>query len=485
MNHLFTNAAGHSNNVATAVVNDNNAGLQLLNGAGAGNSIQIGVNLVNSVLDLTIQRGINMIAAVGNQLSIVLLGLFIPFQASALGQHLTHILDNGIDKVGIDFLGRIISDGSNTAALGAVVFPILFILEGTYLSVIAATLLLAGVDLVLEIDSVLQNDFLCKGFPILLFRKISVLFHHIEGIDSALLIALHAGHALAVQLGTVGVKQGRIVGNTDNGCAFSRGQELQLLAKILGSGSLNTLTAVAKEYLIQIPLHNNGLIVALFKLRCTENLQHLTLNGNIVSTLVLCQKQILNQLLCNGRAAELVAGADKHIDTGLDGGKPVNALMLPKTVVLDRNSSINHGLGNILIGNPITVVNGMQPLQHLDIAAFIHRIHIGRLVKVKALQLNAGLGQNLPFQIAGQKSYKYHCADSGNHQYRGDRTGNNLKNGIKSLPHSLQERGGTGGLPGLAAHLSFPRIMFIFHANTSKNSLPKGQHGYYFTFFGR
>ena len=217
---------------------------------------------------------------------------------------------------------------------------------------------------VLFIDAVFQHDDLRKGLPVLFLRNEAVLTHCPEHV-------FLTGFIIFVVL--IGIVISGAVGNADQACALRKGQLFQLLAEISFRRAAHALAVLPQVNEVQVVLHNGLLAVTLFHLHSTEDLQHLTANGNVVSGFILRKKDVLDKLLGNAGAAHRVV-AKEHSGTRLDGGDPVNTLVLTEAVVLNGNGSIDKILGNIVVACPFTAGPCVKLLQDLNVSVFIHII---------------------------------------------------------------------------------------------------------------
>ena len=74
---LFTNAARQCHNIAGGIIDDNNAGLELLGASCGGNVVQIRIDGIHLILDIHIQSGINVVTTLLNLFQIVVAGSLI------------------------------------------------------------------------------------------------------------------------------------------------------------------------------------------------------------------------------------------------------------------------------------------------------------------------------------------------------------------------------------------------------------------------
>ncbi len=278
---------------------------------------------------------------------------------------------------------------------------------------------------ILRGNALLEDHLLTDRFRILVVGQVALLVHLAEYVQLTVAVPFRAvalQTLILVNALGVGIKQGRVIGDADEAGAFSRSQALQLLAEILRRRALDAVAAPPQIDLIEIILHNEILIVLLFEKLSPENLHHLPLDGD---TLLL--GQILHQLLGDSGAAELIIAAEEHIETGFDGGDPVHALMLVKTLVFDCHRRVHHGLRNFVQAGPLAVGGGIDLLELLNIAAAVHIIDKGGAGQVIVVHGPvAGLLQNIILKIVAKSTHKHRAADKQNQQHRGRRADGNL-----------------------------------------------------------
>ena len=247
---------------------------------------------------------------------------------------------------------------------------------------------------------------------------------------------------------------------------------LQFLAEV-GSGSgLDAVAALTEIDNVQIIFQDNFFIVPLFQLRGTEDLLHLSLNGDLVRLEV-----VFDQLLGNGGATGIGA-VHKHTDTGLDGGEPVHTLMLKEALVLNGHRGIDQILGDILVIHPFLLHIRVQLLQLLDIAVAVHIVDKGCLIQQDVVQLRIRIGQDILLQIVAQNAHKDHYTHTGHRQHRCQRGQHQLQQGIDQCPCAAQKSQTTAGLPALSGDHPSASVIFICHnQNLQKYSSQKARSG--------
>ena len=250
---------------------------------------------------------------------------------------------------------------------------------------------------------------------------------------------------------------------------------MQLLAEIFRRRALDAVAAPTQVDLIEVILHNEVFVVLLFKELGSENLHHLPLDGD-----ALLLGQVFHQLLGNGGAAELLVAAEEHIQTGLDGGNPVHALMLIEPLILNGHRRVNHGLGNLVQAGPLPVGGGVNLLELLNITAVVHIINKGGAGQVIVVHGPvAGLPQNVVLEIIAQRTRKNGAADEQNQQHRSRRADGNLDEGKNPGAGGVQELDQPVRIPVLSGFFPSPVKKMVFcHRNTSVNrALPRKKPG--------
>ena len=325
-------------------------------------------------------------------------------------------------------------------------------------------------------DAVLEDHLLVHCLLVFLLGQVALLLHFVQDAELAVAVPPRAVPFLPlvhIDTGGVGVKHGGVVGDADKAGTFRHGQVLQFLAEVGRRRALDTEAALAQIDLVQIPLHDQVLIIFPLKHLGTENLHDLSLNGN-----ALFLGHVLDQLLGNGGAAELGVAAKEHIGTGFDGGDPVHALVLIKPLILDGNGGIDQGLGNLVQGSRLPVRGGINLLQKLNISAAVHIVNKGGLVHV--ITVNGPVrrfGKDIILQIHAQGSHKHNAADDQNQRDRNGGADSDFKSRQRNRKDSVQELDNPVGiplLPGLFDPLSV--FLFICHWDTSDSPADTGKN---------
>ena len=461
---LLSHTAGQCHHITGPVVDDHNGRLELLGGAGGGDILQIGINGIHLVLHVHIQGGIDMVAALLDALQVVVPGLLsgaLPIYAILGRQIGGHVQNGRIHKPGIYILRGVLVDRGQAAAIGAVIVAALLV-EGTDRARIAAAL--ADSPAVRRVDTLLKDHLLIDGLIILLLGQVALGEHFREHIQLAIAVPARAVPHLALVLEDIfgiGIEQGRVIGNADEAGALCRGQALQLLAEVGSSRALHAVATLAQIDAVQVLIHNEVLIVFLFKHLGPENLHDLSLHRNAVLL-----ADVFDQLLGNGGAAELGVSAEEHIHAGLDRGNPVHALVLIEALILNGHRSIDQVLRDLIQSGNLPVRGGINLLQLLNIAVAIHIIKEGGLFQIVVINgpIRSFL-QDIVLQIIPQGAHKDHAADQQNQRNRQRRANGDLHHRQCRAAQGIEGLQRPVGIPLLPQLLSpFLFGIFICHA---------------------
>ena len=210
------------------------------------------------------------------------------------------------------------------------------------------------------VDALFEHHFLRHSCVVFLLGQVALIQHFAQNVQLTVavpsgtvpLLALVHIHALGI-----GVEQGRVIGDTDEAGALGGGQVPQLLTEILRRGALDAVAAPPQINLVEVILHNKVFVVFPLENLRPENLHDLSLDGDALFTGV-----VLDELLGDGGAAELLVAAEEHIQAGFHGCDPVHALMLIESLVLNGHGSVNQVFGNFVNGRPLTVGGGVNLL---------------------------------------------------------------------------------------------------------------------------
>ena len=451
---LFSHAAGQSHHIAGGIVDHHDGRLELLVAAGGGNIVKVGVNLVHLLLNIHVQSGVDVVAALLDAVQIDIAAVFVqivPGLSVLLGKIGGEIHDHRVHEPGIDMLGSIGLDAGGAAADGAVahIAVAVKVLPGCF---VAALGIAAHGPAVLVGNALLEHHLLIYSFLVFLVGEVALVVHLAEDVQLAVAVSPRAVPLLALVLVDaygIGIEQRGVIGNADEAGALSRGQALQFLAEILCRRALDAVTATAQIDLIEVILHNEVFVVLPFKELGPENLHDFPLNGD-----ALLLGQVFHQLLGNGGAAELLVSAEEHIQAGFDGGDPVNTLMLVKPLVLNGDSGMHQILGNLVQGCPLAIRGGVDLLKLLNITIAVHIVNKGSPFQVIVLHGPvACLLQNIILKIVAQSSHKHRAADQHDQQHRRSRADGDLNKG---------KGHGTGGIHQLDQPVGIPLLPGLF-----------------------
>ena len=398
-----------------------------------------------------------MVSALLDTLQVIILSRLvqgIPYSSVQLSQIRSHIDQNSIHEPGVNILGSIQAHMGKAGTLRTVIVgPVSR--KGTYSPLIAAGLVFTDRPAVLHIDALFEDHLLSDRFIILLLVQETLVQHLVEHVHLAVAVAAGAVPDLSLigeLIVGIGIEKGRVVGDTDQTGALRDRKALELFSEVCSRGALHTIAALAQVDTVQVVLHDRIFIIFLFEHLRPEDLHDLSLDGN-----ALLAGDILDQLLGDGRSAELGIAAEEHIDAGLDGRDPVNALMLVETLIFDGYSSIDQRLGDLLQRGPLTVGRGIDLLELLDIAGVIYIIYKGSLFQVIVIHGPVGsLRQDIFLQIVAQRANENNGTNEGDQNYGRSGPEGDLKKGPGRGAKHIQDLQGPMGLPLLARFLILP-----------------------------
>ena len=153
--------------------------------------------------------------------------------------------------------------------------------------------------------------------------------------------------------------------NTRNRCTFNNVTITNIFIKIEISRRLHSTAAAAVVDEIKISFNNIVFGVSLFKLEGTEDFSEFT-----VDTVFIVVSKVFDKLLSNGRTAELRT-ACCEIEDSTAGSFQVNAVMFPKSLVLNSNLSVNHLFWNVLKIYPNTIFGRVELFIFLPLLSFV------------------------------------------------------------------------------------------------------------------
>ena len=471
---LLSHAAGQGYHIAGAVVDDHNAGLELLGAAGGGDLLQIRVDGIHLILHIHIQGGINMVAALLDPLQVVVPGLFsggLPIHTVLGGQVPGHIQNGRIHKPAVHCLRGVQIHGHQAAALRAVVVGTL-LLEGRHSAAVAAVVAVRPA--VLGVDPILKDHLLGHCRVVFLLGQIPLVQH--LGQDIQLPVPVPTGTVPDLSLifkgiVRVGIEQRGVVGNADEAGALRRGQVLELLAEVGGGSALDAVAALAQIDPVQVLVHDDVFVVLLLEHLGPENFHHLSLDGDAVFL-----AHVFDQLLGDGGAAELGVPAEEHIHAGLHGGDPVHALVLVEPLVLNGDGGIDQILRDLLQRGDLPVRGGINLLELLNISVVVHIIKEGGLFQIVVVNGPVGgFRQDIVLEIVSQSAHKDHAADEQDQHHRQAAANGDLQGGEGRGAQRIQSLDRPVGIPILAFSLLSPSFhVFILCHRSNPRFSPVG-----------
>ena len=204
-----------------------------------------------------------------------------------------------------------------------------------------------GLCLVLLAD---EHGLLIHGLVQLGLGDVALVIHLVEDPDTALAVLLLIDEGV--------VLRGH-VRDADDAGALGQRELIRRLAEVGVRGGVDAVAALTEVDLVEIVLHDLLLGVLLLELQRLEDLQQLALHGDVVLL-----GGVLDELLRDGRAAEVVLHAEEHVHKRARGAVPVDALVLIKALVLDGDGRVLDVLRDVLIVDPDAVF-GARELHHL------------------------------------------------------------------------------------------------------------------------
>lgn len=192
---------------------------------------------------------------------------------------------------------------------------------------------------------------------------------------------------------------GGVLGDGNQRSSLRRSQIRNIFSEIEIRGGLYTVLSVAERNGIEIDLENLILGIILFQIDRAEDFPDLSAD---VKFLVVCD--VFNDLLGDGGSAEIVGGKRiEVVDRRHDGALEIDARVLPKAFVLDRNRRILDGLGYVGIVDPDTVFIVLNPLKlKIFVGFLVERIQDGGKTHLDIFQLHLVAGVEGVENIDGQ-----------------------------------------------------------------------------------
>ena len=181
-----------------------------------------------------------------------------------------------------------------------------------------------------------------------------------------------------------GVVFRRIFCDTHNGGGFGERQILGVFTEIGLRRGLQPVAAVAQSNDVQICLQNLRLSVFLLQFESFENFLQLSVDA--VSVLL---RDILDKLLRNGGAAAVVFGKTKeHVGKGKCRALPVNAVMVPESLVLDCDCRVLGVLGHFIVIDPFAVFGAVHCLIFYHVLVAVIRVDRGGIIQLELREVD-------------------------------------------------------------------------------------------------
>ena len=231
-----------------------------------------------------------------------------------------------------------------------------------------------------------EVQLLGDGFLILLLGDVALEVHLLEDVLLPFLIVFGVLERVILR---------RQVGYADDGSALRKRQLGHVLSEVGLRRSLNAVAALSEEDDVKVPFEDILLIVLLFKLKRLEDLQKLTLYGDIV-----LMGDVFDELLCDRRAAEGASRPGEHIHERTGGPYPVNAVVIVKALVLDSYEGLFHVIGNVASVDPNALLLAGKYRKLLPFAAALVLIpHDARLLERYVVKVKRSAGNDACFDV--------------------------------------------------------------------------------------
>ena len=322
---LFADASSQSDDIAGRIVDNDDAGLELLGAGRCGQARKILIDLIDGSLHIRVDGGIDLIAAgLDHRIDNVV------FIAGLVAQVVDHVVDDLIDEPGVIVVG-------------------LFLFA-------------AGIR---------EHQLMRDGLVVLGLIDIALLEHLGEN-DLLPLLVVFCADIRVIARG--------VVGDADQRRALRQRQILDVLAEVHARGGLHAAAVFTERDDIQVQLHDLRLGVRFFEFQRAIDLDQLAAHGHLAFA-----GGVFDELLRDGRAAGL-ALAEEHFEAGAHRRDPVDALVLFKALVLDGDAGVDEVLGDIVVFDERAVRAAVDGLQHLILSGIrVFIIDDGGLLHGKAV----------------------------------------------------------------------------------------------------
>ena len=145
-------------------------------------------------------------------------------------------------------------------------------------------------------------------------------------------------------------------------------------------------------------------------------------------------REVLDELLRDRGAAEIVAHAEEHVHECAGRAVPVHALMLIEALVLDRNCRVHQILGDLVIIDPYALFQTGKADELLPAA-----VHV--LIEDRAGERHGEVLQ-LNVQLGGKAGLDIVCEDAHEQQRRHDEDQKDRPDGAEDRPGDAGRRAG-------------------------------------------
>ena len=240
----------------------------------------------------------------------------------------------------------------------------------------------------------------------LVLGDVALLVHLIQDRDAALAVFLLVDEGVILR---------RRVRDADDAGALRERELVRGLAEVGVRRGIDAVAALTEIDLVEVVLHDLFLGVFLLQLQRLEDLEQFSLDGDIVLL-----RGVLDQLLRDRRAAEVVLHAEEHVHEGARGAVPVDALVLIEALVLDGDGRVFDVLRDILIVDPDAVFRAGELHQLLPHAVSVLIEDGAGQLDRKVLQLHVHLGREAGLHVIREDAHEQQSCHERNQQDRSE-----------------------------------------------------------------
>ena len=283
----------------------------------------------------------------------------------------------------------------------------------------------------------------------LVLRDLALVIHLIEDVFAAAVIVFGIEQRIPV---------GRVLRDAGDRRALRQRAVADALAEIQLCRRFHALTVVAVVDDVEIRLQDLLLGVFLLQLERLADLAQLSGDGHLVVV-----GDVLDQLLGDGGAAVGTPAADKRADSG-GGSCPVNAVVVKKALVLDRDLRILHVLRDLGVVHPDAVFHIIELLALGKLAGVrIHHKNTARLVQGFCLEVDTGrLGGEME-DVDAERNQRDHACDTADDERRQHHLAENLEEPLYTALGPFLGCRGFGDLISVVTDVCFT---FFAHINS-------------------